>query len=106
MSQMVPDARTEPICVICGISAICVRFWSNRDAWPLYRDNSRFLDSALRAPLGMTCCLDLERAPLVWQSGRHDSHVRPLASDASARYGGDGARVGAARALLSTTGDR
>ena len=42
----------EPICAICGISDICVRFWKSRDAWPLYRDDSRFLDS-LRS-LGMT----------------------------------------------------
>jgi hypothetical protein len=34
MSQMGSCRLTEFICVICGISAICVCFWNSRDAWP------------------------------------------------------------------------
>jgi hypothetical protein len=51
-SQMGSRHRTESLCLICEISVISVRFWTRRDAWPLYRDDSRFLDS--RRSLGMT----------------------------------------------------
>jgi hypothetical protein len=36
MSQMDSVRRDGKICAICGISAICVRFWWTRDASPLY----------------------------------------------------------------------
>jgi hypothetical protein len=36
---MGPDRHTEPICVVCEISEICVRIWTKRDARALYRDD-------------------------------------------------------------------
>jgi hypothetical protein len=45
-AQMGSCGLTEFICVICEISAICVRFWNDHDAGPVYRDDSRFLDFA------------------------------------------------------------
>jgi hypothetical protein len=54
ITQMDSVRGAEPISAICGISGIYVGFWISRDAWPLNWEASRFLDSALRAPLGMT----------------------------------------------------
>ena len=38
ITQMTSARAAQPICVICGISAICVGLWNDRDAWPLYLD--------------------------------------------------------------------
>jgi hypothetical protein len=34
ISQMGSVRAAQPICAICGISAIFVGFWKSRDAWP------------------------------------------------------------------------